>query len=78
MDHTIKMWDMNLAKSRFTFRGHVDSVNCAKWQPESMLFASGSADKTLSVWDVRTSLCSLTFYGHNNAVNSAEFNRKGD
>lgn len=27
MDHTVKLWDMNMKKSRFTFRGHVDSVN---------------------------------------------------
>ena len=27
MDHTVKMWDLNMTKSRFTFRGHVDSVN---------------------------------------------------
>ena len=28
MDHSIKLWDMvNTEKSRFTFRGHVDSVN---------------------------------------------------
>ena len=27
MDHTVKLWDMNMSRSRFTFRGHVDSVN---------------------------------------------------
>jgi len=26
MDHTIKLWDLNMPKSRYTFRGHVDSV----------------------------------------------------
>lgn len=78
MDQTIKLWDLNLQKSRFTFRGHVDSVNTARWQPYSGLFASGAADKTISIWDIRTSLCVLTFYGHNNAVNSVEFNQRGD
>lgn len=33
MDHTIKMWDLNMNKSRFTYRGHVDSVNSIDWQP---------------------------------------------
>lgn len=74
MDHTIKLWDMNVPRSRFTFRGHVDSVNCARFQPYSLLFASGAADKTISIWDPRSSICVLTFYGHNNAVNSVEFN----
>lgn len=78
MDQTIKMWDLNLQKSWFTFRGHVDSVNMAWWQPFSMLFASAGAEKIVSVWDVRTSLCVLNFYGHNNAVNSVSFNLKGD
>lgn len=31
MDHTVKMWDMNMEKSRFTYRGHVDSVNSVAW-----------------------------------------------
>jgi WD40 repeat protein len=32
MDHTVKLWDMNLPNvSRFTFRGHVDSVNSVQW-----------------------------------------------
>lgn len=35
MDHTIKLWDMNVPKSRFTYRGHVDSVNSVQFQPYS-------------------------------------------
>jgi WD40 repeat protein len=32
MDHSIKLWDLNIPKqSRFTFRGHVDSVNSIQW-----------------------------------------------
>lgn len=32
MDHSIKLWDMKEQKaSRFTFRGHVDSVNTLHW-----------------------------------------------
>ena len=74
MDHTIKLWDLNVAKSRFSYRGHVDSVNSVKFQPCSAMFVSGSGDKTVSLWDIRTNLCVQTFYGHNNAVNSVDFN----
>ena len=74
MDHTVKLWDMNMKKSRFTFRGHVDSVNSIQFQPFSQVFVSGSGDKTVSLWDIRTNLCVQTFYGHNNAVNSCKFN----
>lgn len=35
MDHTVKMWDVNVLKSRFTFRGHVDSVNAIQFLPYS-------------------------------------------
>ena len=55
MDHSVKMWDLNMNKSRFTFRGHVDSVNSVQWQPYTQIFASGSGDKTVSMWDIRTS-----------------------
>ena len=35
MDHTVKLWDMNMSRSRFTFRGHVDSVNSIQFLPYS-------------------------------------------
>lgn len=79
MDHSIKLWDLAVPNtSRFTFRGHVDSVNSVQWQPYSCYFVSGAGDKTVSLWDIRTNLCVQTFYGHNNAVNSVKFNQKGD
>jgi len=79
MDHSIKLWDLAIPKtSRFTFRGHVDSVNSVQWQPYSCMFVSGAGDKTVSLWDIRTNLCVQTFYGHNNAVNSVKFNQRGD
>ena len=65
-------------QSRFTFRGHVDSVNSIQWQPYSCMFVSGGGDKTVSLWDIRTNLCVQTFYGHNNSVNTTRFNLKGN
>lgn len=79
MDHSIKLWDLaDNKKSRFTFRGHVDSVNSIQWQPYSCMFVSGAGDKTVSLWDIRTNLCVQTFYGHNNSVNTVKFNNRGD
>ena len=79
MDHSIKLWDMaNTKGSRFTFRGHVDSVNSVQWQPYSCMFVSGSGDKTVSLWDIRTNLCVQTYYGHNNSVNTVKFNNIGN
>lgn len=57
IDHTCKLLDLNMAKNRFTFRGHVDSVNCVKFKPYTNIFASGSADKTISLWDIKSGLC---------------------
>ena len=76
MDHTIKLWDTNVKKSKFTYRGHVDSVNCVHFQPYSSFFCTASGDKTISLWDIRSNLCVQTFYGHTNALNSVQFNNK--
>ena len=78
MDQSIKLWDLSTESRKFSFRGHVDSVNCVKWVPFSNVLGSASADKTLSLWDIRTNLCTQTFYGHTNAVNSLIFNLTGD
>jgi WD40 repeat protein len=71
MDHTSKLLDLNVGKSRQTFRGHVDSVNNVSFQPYSNILCTSSADKTLSLWDIRTGLCVQTFYGHMNALTHA-------
>jgi WD40 repeat protein len=47
----------NFFFNRYTFRGHVDSVNDVHFKPYSNIFASGSADKTVSFWDIRSGLC---------------------
>ena len=75
MDHTAKLWDLNMVECRFTFRGHVDSINSIKWQPYCNYFATASADKTISLWDIRSNLCVQTFYGHNNSINQINFNK---
>jgi len=72
MDHSSKLLDIKAQKSRYTFRGHVDSVNKVQFLPFSNCFASASADKTLSLWDIRSGLCVQTFYGHLNSVNSLD------
>lgn len=63
-------------RCRQTFRGHVDSVNEATWQPYTNVLCTASSDKTVSLWDARTSLCLQTFYGHANSCNHAAFNPK--
>lgn len=57
MDHTCRVFDLSVGKSRHTFRGHADSVNKIAFQPFSNIFASASADKTVSLWDIRSGLC---------------------
>ena len=64
MDQSAKLWDLNTQKCRFSYRGHVDSVNTVKWKPYTNYFVTASADKSISLWDIR-----LEYNGHNNAVN---------
>jgi WD40 repeat protein len=74
MDQSAKLWDLNTQKCKFSYRGHVDSVNTVKWKPYTNYFISASADKSISLWDIRSNLCVQTFNGHNNAVNCVAFN----
>lgn len=78
MDNTSKVWDLNSLRSRYTLRGHTDSVNSIEFVPYSNTLLTSSADKTMSLWDARTGLCAQTFYGHMYSVNAATFNSKGD
>ena len=57
MDNTAKVWDLNSARSRYTLRGHTDSVNSIEFLPFSNTILTCSADKTLSLWDARTVSC---------------------
>ena len=52
MDHGCRLYDIPYKKSRYNFRGHVDSVNKVKFSKYNSLFFSGSSDKTVSKWDI--------------------------
>lgn len=46
-DCSIKLWDLRYPeKLLYTYNDHSGPVNCIKFNPEEILFASGSSDKT--------------------------------
>lgn len=47
-----KLWDFNTNKCMNTFTLHEAPVNCVKFNPQDMVFASGGADKKIKYWDL--------------------------
>jgi WD40 repeat protein len=70
MDHTSKLIDVEVGKSRQTFRGHTDAVNCANFCDTTQQILTASADKSASFFDVRTGNCLFTLFSHSQAVNT--------
>lgn len=46
-DNTVKLWDLRYPeKIIFTYVDHTGPVNVVKFNPEDVMFATGSSDKT--------------------------------
>ena len=75
MDHSAKLLDLEVGKTRHAFRAHVDAINSVKFFDENSV-VTGSADKSVSVWDMRSSHhCSHTLFWHRkSAVNALAVN----
>ncbi|KAG6853699.1 hypothetical protein C0991_002234 [Blastosporella zonata] len=66
LDNTIKLWDIETAKSMKTFFGHIEGV----WAVASdkLRLVSGSHDRTVKVWSREEGKCTATLVGHRAAV----------
>lgn len=59
------------------FRGHKDSLYCARLSPDKKLLATGGYDNTIKLWDVTDGKELRTFDGHNGAVFELAFRADG-
>lgn len=57
--------------------GHIGSVNCISFSPNSQTLASGSSDKTVRLWDVITGIEKKILKGHPHEINSIAFSPDG-
>lgn len=56
LTHSIRLYDVEYKKQRYSFKGHEDSVNKVLFSKYTSCFMSASSDKTVSQWDIRTGL----------------------
>ncbi len=60
-----------------TFRGHKDSLYCARLSPDGKVLATGGYDNTIKLWDAASGKELRTLDGHNGAVFELAFRSDG-
>ncbi|NMF65537.1 beta-propeller domain-containing protein [Brasilonema octagenarum] len=76
-DKTLKVWDLQSGKEKFTLNGHSYSVNAVTVSTDSKYVISGSFDGTLKVWYLQFGEEKFTFKNHDNSVNAVTVTRDG-
>jgi WD40 repeat protein len=77
-DHTIKIWDANVAGDAIkTFSGHNNDVSSVHFSPDGKSIISGSWDKSLKLWHTDNSEYHKDFFGHTGFVTSVIFTPNG-
>jgi predicted NACHT family NTPase len=76
-DYTVKLWDAESGKLRWTLDGHQHWVNSLVFDPSGTIVASGSYDKTVKLWDMDKGTLLRTLDGHQNVVTSVAFDPSG-
>jgi katanin p80 WD40 repeat-containing subunit B1 len=66
---TIKLWDLDQAKTIRTLVGHRSDCLAVDFHPFGAFFASGSLDTNVKIWDIRRKACIQTYKDHTQAVN---------
>jgi len=67
-DQTLKIWDVETAKTLSTLHGHLSFVYCLQYDQNTIVSGSGGLDKTMKLWDIRTGACLATLDGHTATV----------
>ncbi|MFM6729040.1 MAG: WD40 repeat domain-containing protein, partial [Dolichospermum sp.] len=53
-DNTIKIWNLETGRKKFTIKGHIDWVNAIAIAPDGKTLISGSDDNTVKISDLTT------------------------
>ena len=73
----ITLWELETGKELRTFAGHKEVVNVLAFSPNSLLLASGSADKTVRLWNVGTGEEQMQLIGHSAPIVGLAFHPNG-
>ncbi|KRY38859.1 Transcription initiation factor TFIID subunit 5 [Trichinella spiralis] len=71
------MWSMECETPVRAFIGHLSTVNCVAFHPNSNYIATGSNDRTVRLWDLLDGKCVRLFTGHQDAIQSLYFSDDG-
>ncbi len=69
-DHTVKIWNPEMAIGQATLEGHTRGVHSVTWHPDGNRLASASDDETIKIWDPETATVQVTLKGHTRGIQS--------
>ncbi len=63
-DKTIRLWDTNTLKLKFTLAGHTEDIQALAFTPDGLTLASGCRDGSIYLWDTLTGKYSGSVIGN--------------
>jgi len=69
-DNTLKIWDLETGKEKFSFIGHSDEITAIAITPDGNQIISSSRDGTIKAWNLKNREKLLTIDSHQNSVNN--------
>jgi centriolar protein POC1 len=69
----VKIWDINKQIPIMNYNEHLNSINCVRWGPDGIYFASSSNDHKIKLYDIRCNKSIQHIDAHTNAVTSISF-----
>jgi len=73
-EKSAKIWDVNKQILLNNYiNEHSGYINCVKWSPDNITFASGSKDHKIKLYDIRTKGAIQTIDAHCNSVTGIDF-----
>lgn len=67
-DKTVKVWQVDTGKERYTIDAHSDFVYAVAFSPDGSVLASASKDRTVKLFDAASGESRRTLSGHNDEV----------
>src|SRR5262249_43033768 len=75
--HAVRVIDAASGRILYTLVGHLSSVPCIAFSPDSRRIATVCHDRTVKIWDSGTGQEVLTFRGHSGGITCVAFSPDG-